>query len=270
MRDIGANLANKAFEGKIGQTLDRARAAGIVHIDVTGTSAQASREALELARAHPDFLSASAGQHPHHAKDWNSGLADEIERLLGERLVLMAGEMGLDCEHEYSPYAAQKACFADQLEIAKKFGKPLFLHFRGERALDDGLSMLASAGSPRGIVHCFTGNAAQAKRALDLGLDLGFTGWVCDPRRGQEAAQALRMAPGDRIHLETDAPFLLPKNKPGRGKRDRCEPADLEWVAQGAAELMGKGAGWLKEATRANSDALIGYPASPSPKPSVR
>ena len=267
MRDIGANLANKAFAGKIGPTLERARAAGVVHIDVTGTSVQASREALDLARAHPDFLSASAGQHPHHAKEWVPALADEIERLLGERLVLMAGEMGLDCEHEYSPYAAQKACFADQLEIAKKFGKPLFLHFRGARALDDGLSMLAAAGSPRGIVHCFTGDVPQARRALDLGLDLGFTGWICDAGRRGDLGQVLRMAPADRIHLETDAPYLLPKNKPGRGKKDRCEPADLEWVAQGAAELMGKSVQWVKDATRANSDALIGHPAKLSAKP---
>ena len=261
MRDIGANLANPVFSAHLPAILERAQRVGLTHIDVTGTNLDSSLQAIRLSEQHPDFLSASAGVHPHSAKDWNASSQVRLSQLLAHPQVLMAGEMGLDSEHVYSPYSDQLGCFSDQLQLAATVGKPLFLHFRGAQALSDGLRLYTQyAPHLKGLVHCFTGNLAQADQILNVGLDIGITGWICDPRRRHTLLEALPIIPLSRIHIETDAPYLLPKNKPNWCKGSLCEPADLLYVAQELASLLSVDLPTLQHQTQMNSQHLIGLP----------
>lgn len=128
MRDIGANLTSSQFDKDLDQVIARARQAGVHAIDVTGTTLENSRKAIELSQAYPNYLFATAGCHPHHAKHWNNGSAAELHTLLQHPNVLMAGEMGLDFDRNFSTPELQLNAFQEQLEVAADFDKPLFLH----------------------------------------------------------------------------------------------------------------------------------------------
>lgn len=266
MRDIGANLASKQFANDLTAVLLRARQAGVSAIDVTGTSLESSRSALDLARRHPGFLFATAGVHPHAAKDWSETTAQAIAQLLKEPCVLMAGEMGLDYERDFSPRADQLRAFEAQLEIAADSSKPLFLHCRGAhqdflRVLDKRPSKLDKA-----IVHCFTDGPEEARAYIERGFHIGVTGWIADAKRGAALREAIPFIPLERLLLETDAPYLMPLNKPGSQRRDRNEPAFLGFVASELAPFYGLSAEALALATESNANTLIG-PASPRSTP---
>lgn len=263
MRDIGANLASSQFKSDLPAVLSRAWAAGVHRIDVTGTSVESSRHALDLARSHPGKLFATAGVHPHAAKDWNEAAARAIAELLAQPEVVMSGEMGLDFERDFSPRPDQLRAFEAQLELASEFNKPLFLHCRGAseaflRVLDKRPSSLA-----RVIVHCFTDGPDQAQAYIERGFHIGVTGWVADAKRSGPLRDALARVPLDRLLIETDAPYLMPLNKPGSQRRDRNEPACLPFVAQALAPFYGLSTEALGEATEKNANALIGIGLAP-------
>ena len=259
MRDIGANLTSSQFSRDLDQVLARARDAGVRTIDVTGTSLAHSRQAIALAEAHPGRLFATAGCHPHHAKDWTDRSAVELQQLLAHPRVRMSGEMGLDFDRNFSTPAQQTRAFEAQLEVAAGFpDKPLFLHCRSaHRAF---LEVMDRRPSQLGkvIVHCFTDGPAEADAYLERGFHLGVTGWVADEKRAQALRLALERIPLEQLLIETDAPYLLPLNKPGAQRRDRNEPAWLVHVAQALAPFYGISAQALGEVTGRQADALIG------------
>lgn len=259
MRDIGANLTSNQFSKDLPQVLARAREAGVRTIDVTGTSLANSRQAIALAEANPGALLATAGCHPHNAKDWNERSAGELQQLLAHPLVRMSGEMGLDFDRNFSTPAQQLRAFEEQLEVAAGFAdKPLFLHCRSaHRALLDVVDRRPSQLN-RVIIHCFTESSAEAEAYLERSFYLGITGWVADERRAQGLRQALKRIPLERLLIETDAPYLLPLNKPGAQRRERNEPAYLLHVAEALAPFYGVSAHALGEATERNANALIG------------
>ncbi len=160
-----------------------------------------------------------------------------LSALLADPACVAVGETGLDYNRNFSTPANQRRAFAAQLELAADTGKPLFLHCRD--AFDDFYSMMrdAVAGGAHGVVHCFTGSQDEAEAFAELGLDIGVTGWVTDLTRGQALREAVKTIPLDRLHLETDAPYLAPKN--AKKRRPYNEPANLIWVARAIAELRG-------------------------------
>lgn len=259
MRDIGANLTSSQFSKDLLQVLARAREAGVRTIDVTGSSMANSREAIALAEAHPGALFATAGCHPHNAKDWDGRSAGELQQFLRHPLVRMSGEMGLDFDRNFSTPNQQMRAFEAQLEVAAGFAdKPLFLHCRSaHQALLDVVDRRPSQLT-KVIIHCFTENSAEAEAYLERGFYLGVTGWVADERRAHGLRQALKRIPLDRLLIETDAPYLLPLNKPGAQRRDRNEPAYLPHVAAALAPFYGVSADALGEVTERNANALIG------------
>jgi TatD DNase family protein len=259
MRDIGANLTSSQFAKDLPNVIARALAAGVRTIDVTGTSLANSRQAIELAQAHPGTLYATAGCHPHNAKDWTAHSASELHGLLAHPCVRMAGEMGLDFDRNFSTPAQQTRAFEAQLDVAAAFpDKPLFLHCRSAHdALVDVMDRRPSSIT-KVIVHCFTDGLAEAEAYLERGFYLGITGWVADERRSQRLRQALARIPLDRVLIETDAPYLMPLNKPGAQRRDRNEPAYLPHVAAAIAPFYGISAQALAEVTERNANALIG------------
>ena len=230
--DIGANLGHSSFQPDLPAVLDRARAAGVGPIIVTGTSIRGSRQALELAKKHPGTLYATAGIHPHDAKD---GVADdfiELEELQNEAVVLAAGETGLDFNRNYSAPEIQVEVFEKQLLIACRTGLPAFLHQRDAHDVFFSLLKKYRHGLSNVVVHCFTGTAAELSNYLSLDCHIGITGWICDERRGRQVKDLVRDIPLDRLMIETDAPYLLPRDIRPKPKNRRNEPAHLKHIAE--------------------------------------
>jgi len=233
--DIGINLAHDSFDRDREAVLARAEAAGVVQMVVTGSSGPSTRQAIDLAHAHPGKLFATAGVHPHHATDLTDHLLEELEALARRPEVVAVGECGLDYFRNFSPPAVQRAAFHRQLELAARLGKPVFLHERD--AHEDFVAILREhrAGLSGGVAHCFTGTRPQLLRYLELDLAIGITGWICDERRGAHLLPLMREIPPGRLLLETDGPYLLPRNLDPKPASRRNEPAYLPQVALAVA-----------------------------------
>jgi TatD DNase family protein len=256
--DIGANLTHDSFDHDRAAVLERAAAAGVRRIVVTGTSVTSSVQAAALTEAHPRRLLATAGVHPHHAADFDEHTIQALRALLTNPAFVAVGECGLDFFRDYSPRPLQHAAFEAQLGLASHLGKPVFLHQRDAHA-----EFIATLRPIRtrlvgGVAHCFTGGPAELAAYLDLGLYIGITGWVCDERRGGELRAALPYIPLDRLLVETDAPYLLPRDLAPKPATRRNEPAYLTHIVERVAAEMSKPVEEIAEATTANAERLFG------------
>src|SRR3954464_15847177 len=230
--DIGINLTHDSYDSDRDAVMARAAAAGGVQMIVTGASAEGAPKAGALAHQHPGTLHATAGVHPHHATELTDALAHELEELAHRTEVVAVGECGLDYFRDFSPRDVQRAAFARQLEIAARVGKPVFLHQRD--AHDDFVAILrehASALTAGGVAHCFTGQANELDDYLGMGLHIGITGWICDERRGAHLLPLMRGIPADKLMIETDGPYLLPRDLHPKPASRRNEPAYLPHIA---------------------------------------
>jgi len=233
--DIGVNLAHDSFDADRDAVMHRAAQAGVVQMMVTGASEDGSRKAIELARQHPGVLFATAGVHPHHAADLTTQALPALAEMARAPEVVAVGECGLDYFRDFSPRDLQRRAFAWQLEIAAQTGKPVFLHQRD--AHEDFVAILREhrAAIAGGVAHCFTAGEAERDAYLELGLAIGITGWICDERRGLHLREVVRKIPADRLMLETDAPYLLPRDLKPAPKSRRNEPHHLPHVARAVA-----------------------------------
>lgn len=257
--DIGINLAHDSYDADRDAVLARAQEAGVVQMVVTGSTLEGSRRALELARAHPRRLFATAGVHPHHAAELTAQRLAELEELARSSDVVALGECGLDYFRDFSPRDVQRRAFAAQLELASRLGKPVFLHQRDAHA--DFLAILREHGAKwRGVAHCFTGFAEQLFSYLELGLAIGITGWICDERRGTHLAALMPQIPAERLLLETDGPYLLPRDLRPRPTSRRNEPAFLPQVAAAVARARGETLQALARSSSAAARTLFHLP----------
>lgn len=233
--DIGVNLTHSAFSKDLPDVLSRAQQAGVSKMIVTGTDIEHSQQAIHLARAYPDVLYATAGMHPHHAKEYDDQTLISLESFSQQQEVLAIGECGLDFNRNLSPANIQGKCFEAQLELASSLGLPLFLHQRD--AHEKFIKILNRWRDKLAVVvaHCFTGNTEEVRAYVDLDLHIGVTGWICDERRGQSLQQAVQHIPADRLMIETDAPYLLPRDLPIKVKDRRNEPANLAYICEAIA-----------------------------------
>ena len=258
--DIGINLTNKQFAGEYDEVIDRAISAGVEQILLTGTSVRSSKEALALAKEYPETLFATAGIHPHDAKTMNTESIKILAALLKEKKVVAVGECGLDFDRDFSPRPVQESCFHAQLSLAEDVQKPLFLHERA--AFGRFIAILKEHSSlPEGVVHCFTGQLKEAKTYLEMGYYIGFTGAITDMRRFAALEEVVRYVPLDRMLIETDAPFMMPKNVPTHQlsyhQQRRNEPAFLPYVARTIARYKGVPLKAVADKTRENAEALF-------------
>jgi TatD DNase family protein len=258
--DIGANLTHESFEPDRGAVLERAQHAGVVQIVVTGATIESSVAAAALARAWPGRLYATAGVHPHHAAQLAESELPALRALLATDEVVAAGECGLDYFRDYAPRAAQRRAFAWQLALAAESGKPVFLHQRAAHA--DFLAMLREhrAHLRAGVAHCFTDGAAELDDYLELGLAIGITGWFCDERRGAHLQALVGRIPPGRLMLETDAPYLLPRDLRPRPTSRRNEPAWLPHIGAAVAHARGESVQQCATHTSACARAFFGLP----------
>jgi len=237
--DIGVNLCDAAFAADREEVLARAHDAGVDTMVVTGTSARGSAQAIELCRAHRGTLWSTAGVHPHDAKSCTDATLAELRALAAHPEVVAIGECGLDFNRNFSPPEVQERWFEAQLELAAELHLPVFIHER-----DASTRLLEILGRHRtslenAVIHCFTGDGDALRAYLDLDLHIGITGWICDERRGTHLRDLVGLIPTDRLMLETDAPYLLPRTIRPRPKHRRNEPACLPYVARTVAEARG-------------------------------
>jgi TatD DNase family protein len=259
--DIGINLAHDSFNVDRAEVIARAVESGVVQMMVTGSSGPSTYEAIALARAHPGRLFATAGVHPHHATELTPELLAELRPLAALPEVVAVGECGLDYFRDYSPRADQQAAFHRQLELAAQAGKPVFLHQRD--AHSDFLAILREhrAKLTGGVAHCFTGSRDELLCYLDLDLAIGITGWICDERRGAHLIPLMREIPADRLLLETDGPYLLPRDLKLKPASRRNEPAYLPHIAATVARARGEPVEALAASSTAAARKLFGIPS---------
>jgi TatD DNase family protein len=238
--DIGSNLTHDSFAADRDEVIARALEAGVRRQIVTGADLASSTQAAELAAAHPRILSSTAGVHPHHAQSFDTPLRAQLRNLLQLPQVVAVGECGLDYFRNFSPPEAQRAAFAAQLEIAAEVGKPVFLHQRDAHGDFTAILRDYRGSLTAGVAHCFTGSRSQLEDYLALDLYIGVTGWVNDERRGQDLRAAVSHIPADKLMLETDAPYLLPRDLAPQPKSRRNEPGYLPHIARTVAQLRGE------------------------------
>lgn len=250
--DIGANLAHDSFDSDRAAVLERAAQAGVTRIVITGSSRESSYRASELASAAPGRLFSTAGVHPHHAKDWRSSDAAWIRSLADRNEVVAIGECGLDYFRNFSPREEQEIAFRAQLAVAVDTGLPVFLHQRD--AHDAFCEILADYPTlPPAVAHCFTGEGHELAAYVDMGLYIGITGWICDERRGHHLRELVPLIPPDRLLLETDAPYLLPRDLDPKPSSRRNEPMHLPHIAESVARCVGTPVAELARTTTRNA-----------------
>jgi TatD DNase family protein len=269
MIDSHCHLADQAFENDLAAVVTRAREAGLTAALVilsAGDEAEAAR-AREVREAWPAVRFA-AGVHPHNAGAFggrpgeaaaktaaHAGRPGEAAASTAAHATTFAacavGEIGLDYHYDFAARDVQREVFAAQLALAQQLGRPVIIHTR--EATDDTFDILAQAGALRGVFHCFTGDAAMARRALDIGFFLSFSGILTFPK-AESIREAARLVPDDRLLVETDSPYLAPV--PFRGQRN--EPAHVTRVVDALAALRGGTPSAMAERTSLNFTGLFG------------
>ena len=256
--DIGANLVHDSFDDDRSAVLDRAAQAGVAQLIVTGSSYDSNTAALELARLHTGWLYSTAGLHPHHASEYDERIDTQIRSFVREPHCVAVGECGLDYFRNFSPRTAQRDAFRAQLAIAIDSGRPVFLHQRD--AHEDFVSDLEPhlPGLKGAVAHCFTGDGAALEAYLSMGLYIGITGWICDERRGRELHDIAGRIPDNRLLIETDAPYLLPRTLTPKPKSRRNEPAFLPEVLRVLAEARRQEPRYVAKITTENARRFFG------------
>ena len=262
--DIGVNLTHPSFTNQREAVLERAIAAGVCQLLLTGTSLDGSEQALQLCEQldpQGQRLFATAGVHPHDASSWTADSPRILHDLLKHARARAVGKCGLDFNRDFSPRPLQEKSLEQQLALAVELQLPVFLHERD--ASERLLAILREFRDqlPAAVVHCFTGDQRSLFGYLDLDLYIGITGWVCDERRGSHLHPLLREIPSQRLMLESDAPFLLPRNLRPKPKSGKNEPAFLPHVLQEVALHRNESPEQLAASTSANARRFFKLPS---------
>ncbi len=256
--DIGINLMHRSFNEDRERVVQSAIEAGVSPLIITGTSERSSVYAAKYASQYPGKLYSTAGVHPHDAKSCTSETIKNLEKLTKQDCVVAIGECGLDYNRDFSPRDVQRQYFEAQIELACKTGLPLFLHERD--AFEDFYKILEKYRSdiPNMVVHCFTGRKEELLAYLELGCYIGITGWICDERRGgKHLIDLVKLIPQDKLMIETDAPFLTPRNLAEKPKNGRNEPKFLEHILDELAYHLDEDVQDLADKTYRNTKSFF-------------
>ncbi|MFQ6371890.1 TatD family hydrolase [Shewanella sp. YIC-542] len=256
--DIAVNAVGSKLEAEISRVIDDAAAVGVTPLLLIGSHLPESARCLQLAAQYPQQLYATAGVHPHHADSWQADSCQQLQQLCRHPSCVAMGECGLDFDRNYSSRDNQLAAFEAQLALAAELHLPVLMHQR--EAHEDFLAILRRyrAALPAALLHCFTGNQQQLDDYQALDLYLGITGWVCDERRGQTLADVVPQIAANRLVLETDSPYLLPRSMRPKPKSGRNEPQYLPHIAQYVATLRQEPLSQLADQCYQNSLRLFG------------
>lgn len=253
MIDIGINLTNKRFDKDLKLVIKNAQLAGVNRLIITGTSIEESQQALTLCLQYPNYLYCTAGIHPHDAKIFNESSLEILRELAKNAQVKAIGECGLDFNRNFSTPKEQEYAFVQQLALAVELQLPVFMHERDANSRFITLLKPYISQLPNAVLHCFTGSQADLERCLALDLHIGITGWICDERRGTELVELVKLIPENRLMIETDSPYLLPRSMRPKPKSSRNEPKYLPYIAQAIANARGESFKQLVQQTEQNS-----------------
>ena len=235
--DIGANLTHESFDKDLITVIEEAKQNNVKKICITSTSIEDTRVSLKLLENDQDFFITTCGIQTHYANTFEESNIREIKELSEHPSVKAIGETVLDFNRNYSKKDNQILCFKSQIEVAQDLNLPLFLHQRD--AHKDFMNCFSNIDLKiNAVVHCFTGEKEEFYEYLDKGFWIGFTGWICDPVRGKHMIDLIANMPLERIMIETDSPYLLPKNLKIKGRRN--EPKFIVEVAKKIAKLQNK------------------------------
>ena len=254
--DIGANLTHESFQSDIESVLARAKESNVDQIIVTGTSVLSSIKAQQLTQKHSSLYS-TAGIHPHYAEETSERTITDLENILILPQVVAVGETGLDFFRDYTAKDVQIFSFEKHIELATRFKLPMFLHERDAHQTFYEILRTSRDKLDKLVVHCFTGNREALFKYLDLDCYIGITGWICDERRGQDLQKLVAAIPSDRLMIETDAPYLLPRTLKKKPKNRRCEPMHLNEICEQIAIRTGKTKGFWALTTTKNAKAFF-------------
>jgi TatD DNase family protein len=235
--DVGVNLTNARFDKDVKDVILRARENNINHLLVTGTNIIESQKALALCNSYPDYLSCTAGVHPHDADNVSSDYIDLLRLLANQAAVKAIGECGLDFNRNFSTPSNQKKVFLEQVLLAEQLQLPLFLHQRD--AFKEWYEILTPyfTNIPYMVSHCFTGTEEELQLCLEANMYIGITGWICDERRGGSLRDIVKQIPLNRLMIETDAPYLTPRTIKPKPNSSRNEPSYLYYVVKEIAKV---------------------------------
>ena len=258
MIDICCNLTHTALNSQLPDVLERARQADVQAMVVPGSDVEDSAIALKLVQQHAAVLWANVGVHPHHADHWTNASYTTLKRLATDIKVIAIGETGLDYYRNLSTPATQRFVFEKQIELAVDTGLPLFMHQRD--AHEDFIEILKPYRKhlSNAVVHCFTGNQSMLDDYMAMDLYIGVTGWICDERRAKDLRAAVVAIPNNRLLLETDAPYLIPRTLGKHFYSKPNEPSFLPHIAQHIAQRRNIGMDDLITQTINNSCNFYG------------
>jgi len=251
--DIGINLMHRSFNEDREKIVLDAERVGVSPLIITGTSERGSIASAKYASKYPGKLYSTAGVHPHDVKNCTATTIDKLKELAQKECVVAIGECGLDYNRDFSPRDVQRKFFQDQVDLACELEMPLFLHERD--AFEDFVQILGNRKTDikNMVVHCFTGNENELSKYIDMGCYIGITGWICDEKRGKHLLKLIERIPSDRLMIETDAPFLLPRNLNIKSNNGRNEPKYLVHILQQMAFYLDKDPAVLADETYQNT-----------------
>lgn len=254
--DIGLNLFSRQFPDPE-RILKNARDAGVTCI-LTGSDPEENEKIHTFTKTHTGVFG-TAGIHPHNADEAREEDFRRIREILRDNpRVVAVGECGLDYNRMFSKKENQISCLKRHMDLAEELGKPLFLH---ERDASEDLMRLFEDRKDlcqRAVVHCFTGDWDTLRGYIAMGFMIGITGWICDDRRAEALRDAVAALPNDRFMIETDAPYLTPKNIPGLSRVN--VPENIRYVAKDLAYYMSLSQKELEECARQNTRRFFGLP----------
>lgn len=255
MIDIGVNINHRFFLDDLDKTLADMQEMGVEGMICIASDLEESQQVQALSQSYSAIWN-TLGCHPHQAKAWNTESKTRLSALIKDSRPVAIGETGLDFNRNYSTPDEQFYAFHEQIELATEHQLPLYLHERdAHKEMIDTLKQHPDLAR-KSVIHCFTGSRLELDNYLELGLFIGITGWVCDERRGADLQASIPHIPLDRLLIETDAPYLLPRTIRPRPKKNH--PKYLPWVAQEVARLKGISVEELTKITTNNTQTAFG------------
>lgn len=256
MIDIGANLTHESFDKDREHIIQSATDVGVESMIVTGSSMSCSQKAFALTQQYPKHLYSTVGIHPHHASEYTGETEDLILGLIKHDKVVAIGETGLDYFRDISPRTAQLFSFEQHIKLAIETQMPLFLHQRDAHKDFYPIIKHYRHQLTNLVVHCFTDNKKALFDYIDLDCHIGITGWVCDERRGLHLRDLVKNIPSNRLMIETDSPYLIPRDL--KLKTRRNEPKHLPHIAEVVAKLCHKDLDSFKQKTTLVTKKIFG------------
>ena len=255
--DIACNFTSERFDNDLDEVIKRAIDNKITKFGLICSRMSDLSKLLKIYKQYSKNMFYTIGVHPHHANEINDDYLKKLKDVITTNNPHAIGETGLDFFRNLSTYEQQIYVFEEQIKIAIDTNKPLFLHQRDSH--DDFIKILRKYSSDisKAVVHCFTGTQGQLDDYLELDCYIGITGWICDEKRNIELRKAIKNIPLEKLMIETDCPYLIPKNLVEKPKNNRNEPSNLNHIVSEISMLMNIGEDILRKETFKNTKSFF-------------